>query len=81
MTAPKPPKKPRPWVWSDVKARSAEMVAAGEFSLFQIARQVGVSVRALYDWRGRAEFKARVAEHLEEYERALHEHMRQRARR
>jgi hypothetical protein len=54
------------------------LVAAGEWTLEQIADQVGVGRRTLFDWRRRPEFRARVEELLAEYRQTLAERNRQR---
>lgn len=57
--------------WSSERTQAAQLVAYGELSVGQIAAKVGVTPRALYEWRQAPEFAARVDEVIEEVKASL----------
>lgn len=59
------------WKWSKAKESAALLVAQDDINDEAIADQVGTTRRTLARWKEAAEFKARVAEHLDEIRREI----------
>ena len=47
-------------MWNRTRQRAAELVAAGDLSSEQIAKELGISDRSLRRWKQEPEFEARV---------------------
>lgn len=57
--------------WDERRLLAAQLVAAGEKTEEEICAAVGVIRKTLWQWRGRDEFKARVAEIIEQTKQSL----------
>jgi hypothetical protein len=55
------------FTWDQRRVKAAEMVADGRWSDPRIAAEVGVSKDTVFNWRSRAEFKARVRSIVEAF--------------
>ena len=60
-----------PFPWCKRSVRAAELVTEGRLTGAAIAAEVGLSRQGLDRWKARPEFKARVAEILDEYSALL----------
>lgn len=54
-----------PWVWTVERERAAQLVADGQVTVAEIARQCGVNRDAIQAWKRCPEFGERVQEHLD----------------
>jgi hypothetical protein len=63
----------RDFRWTEGRELAALMAARGE-TWGEIAREVGVSTVAVWHWRQRPEFQARVAEHLAAFREVSRRH-------
>lgn len=57
--------------WNERRLRAAQLVAAGEKTEAEICVEIGITRKGLWQWKGRDEFKARVAEIVEQTKSAL----------
>lgn len=55
------------FTWNPNSEKAAQLIADGQLSLGQIAEEVGVDRRTLWNWRQIPAFAARVEEHLDEF--------------
>jgi transposase-like protein len=59
------PLAPVRWVWDERRETAAALLAQGELSVNEIARQVGVTRDLIWIWRKSPLFQARITEHLD----------------
>lgn len=50
------------WVWSPRRRKAAKLIAEGELTLEEVARECGVSDRTIYRWKNVPDFDAYVRE-------------------
>lgn len=53
--------------WTGSSERAAELIADGQLTLNEIAEEIDVDRKTLWNWRQQAEFTARIEEHLEAF--------------
>lgn len=60
--------------WTEASEEAAQLLAAGDLELIQIADKVGVTRWTIWNWRQHPDFIARVEQHLEEIRREIRRH-------
>ncbi len=64
----------RRFKWSGQSEQAAQLIAAGDLSLTEIAERLEVDRRTLHRWRQAPEFASRVDQHIEEIRREIRRH-------
>jgi hypothetical protein len=59
------------WIWTWKRELVAKLIAQGDKSVAEIAAECRISERGIYRWKAAPEFRARVREHVANYQRTV----------